>query len=205
MKNIKNAKYKIIICAALLGVCCDFKLNNTQAKHNLIKVNSINTKYLQKVNEQTINYYILNIKELTTKIQIPTVNDLSYFVNKAEEQMLLDQEREYKIYLLSHLIYAEAGSDTCSDEEQRAVASVALNRVYDDRFPETLTDVIYQEGQYVCIKNESFYIEPNQRAIDNATYVIDNGATVPSSVVWQSQEIQGNGVYVKIGKHYFCY
>ena len=46
---------------------------------------------------------------------------------------------------------------------------------------------------------------PNQRAYDNARYVLENGTTIPENVVWQSQSVQGNGIYKNIQGHYFCY
>ena len=100
--------------------------------------------------------------------------------------------------LLSRIVYAEAGSDWLSDEHQRAVASVVLNRVADSRFPNTISGVIYQKGQYGCVYNGMINRTPNQRAIDNAKYVLENGVTTPTNVVWQAQFKQGNGLWKNI-------
>lgn len=107
--------------------------------------------------------------------------------------------------LLSRVIFAEAGSDWLSDEHQRAVASVVLNRVNDSKFPNTIRDVVYQKGQYGCVYNGMINRTPNQRAIDNARYVLENGITIPDNVVWQSTGKQGKGVWKYIEGHYFCY
>lgn len=107
--------------------------------------------------------------------------------------------------LLSRVIYAEAGSNWLSDEHQRAVASVVLNRVADSRFPNTISGVVYQKGQYGCVNNGMINRTPNQRAINNAKYVLENGVTIPRNVVWQSGVKQGNGVWKYIEGHYFCY
>lgn len=107
--------------------------------------------------------------------------------------------------LLARVIWSEAGSDWLTDEHQRAVASVVINRVNDDRFPNTIKDVVYQPGQYGCVYNGMIYQMPNQRAYDNAKYVLENGVTIPSNVVWQSKSTQGRRLYKYIQGHYFCY
>ena len=107
--------------------------------------------------------------------------------------------------LLARVVNAEAGSSHHTDEHQRAVASVVLNRVADSRFPSTIRDVVYQSGQYACTWNGAINKAPSQRAVDNAKYVLENGVTTPSNVVWQSQAKQGNGVWKHIQGHYFCY
>ncbi len=53
---------------------------------------------------------------------------------------------EDEIYVLACLLYCEAGNQGL--EGQRAVANVVVNRVNSDRFPSTITDVLYQPGQF---------------------------------------------------------
>jgi hypothetical protein len=112
---------------------------------------------------------------------------------------------EYELNLLARLINAEAGSSWLTDEHQRAVASVVLNRIADPRFPNTMHSVIYQKGQYACTWNGMISIAPSQRAIDNAKYVLENGVTIPENVIFQAQFKQGKGVWKYIQGHYFCY
>lgn len=107
--------------------------------------------------------------------------------------------------LLARVVNAEAGSSWLTDEHQRAVASVVLNRVADSRFPNTLRGVVYQKGQYACTWNGAINKTPTQRAINNAKYVLDNGVTIPKNVVFQAQFKQGKGVWKYIQGHYFCY
>ena len=107
--------------------------------------------------------------------------------------------------LLARLIHSEAGSDWLTDEHQRAVGSVVLNRVADSRFPDTLEGVVYQKGQYACVPNGMINQVPTERAINNARYLLENGTTIPSNVVWQAQFKQGKGLWKEIQGHYFCY
>lgn len=50
--------------------------------------------------------------------------------------------------MLACMIYQEAGGDACSDECRINVGDVALNRVADSRFPDTLEAVLTAPGQY---------------------------------------------------------
>ena len=116
------------------------------------------------------------------------------------------QEIEYQkdLYLLAHLINAEAGSDWCSDNLMRYVGSVALNRVQHEAFPDSLEEVIYQSGQYACIWDGNFDKEPVERAWIIAKELLDNGSVLPENVVFQSQFPQGNGVYIQEQNMYLC-
>lgn len=52
------------------------------------------------------------------------------------------------VEMLACGIYNEAGGDECSDETRRYVGDVMLNRVDDDRFPDTLEKVLTAPLQY---------------------------------------------------------
>lgn len=117
---------------------------------------------------------------------------------------VIEVESEKK-YLLARLVYAEAGSE--SDEHQQAVASVVLNRMNSDKFPDSIDEVIYQRNplQYACIEDGNIDKIPDERAIKNAYYIWDNGSILPDNVLYQAEFKQGSGVYKQIGNTYFCY
>lgn len=127
-------------------------------------------------------------------------------VSTIEEDIsnIIEVESEKK-YLLARLVYAEAGSE--SDEHQQAVASVVLNRMNSDKFPDSIDEVIYQRNplQYACIEDGNIDKIPDERAIKNAYYIWDNGSILPDNVLYQAEFKQGSGVYKKIGNTYFCY
>lgn len=110
---------------------------------------------------------------------------------------------EDDLYVLSHVIFAEAGN--CSWEHQIGVGSVVLNRVKDERFPNTIEGVVFQEGQYACTWLGGYYNEPSQTSIDVATYLLENGSQFPEYCIFQAEFLQGDSVYKKIGNTYFCY
>jgi len=119
---------------------------------------------------------------------------------KGVEQLQYTEE----LWLLAHLINAEAGSDWCSDDLMRYVGSVALNRVEHDAFPNTLEEVIYQPGQYACLWDGNFDKVPCERAIRIARELLDNGSVLPEDVVFQAQFPQGSGVYIQEQNTYLC-
>lgn len=156
-----------------------------------------------------ITLFIVFLLGLFLETDMSCANTNTEVVQKSyvqtKEQNETPKYTQYELDLLARVIWSEAGSDWLTDEHQRAVASVVINRVNDDRFPNTINDVVYQPGQYGCVYNGMIYKTPNQRAYDNAKYVIENGVTIPSNVVWQSKSTQGRGLYKYIQGHYFCY
>lgn len=68
---------------------------------------------------------------------------------------------EEESYLLAKIAMAEAeGEDT---EGKALVVLVVLNRVASDEFPDTIWEVIYQQGQFSPISNGRFdRVEPNE-------------------------------------------
>lgn len=153
---------------------------------------------------------ILIVSTVTLHDSTLTANEC---IVSADENIVIvpDVKEDVKTYtdeelnMLSRIIFAEAGSDWITDEHQLAVGSVVLNRMADSRFPNTMRDVIFQEGQYACTWDGNYYKDPNERAVNNAKYLLENGVTIPNNVVWQSQEKQGKGLWKKIQNHYFCY
>lgn len=112
------------------------------------------------------------------------------------------------LYILSHIISAEAGN--CSEDMMLSVGSVVLNRVQDDRFPDTIEEVVFQQGQYSPTWNGAYYAEPTEAACEVAKTLLEEGPTIDPSVVWQAEFVQGEGVYDTIDSPwgttmYFCY
>lgn len=112
------------------------------------------------------------------------------------------------LYVLSHIISAESGN--CSEDMMIAVGSVVLNRVEDERFPNTIEEVVFQPGQYSPTWNGTYYNEPTDEAVEVAEMLLTDGSQIDESVVWQAEFVQGVGIYEVIespwgSKMYFCY
>lgn len=110
---------------------------------------------------------------------------------------------EDDLYILEHVIAGECND--CGWYMKISVGSVVLNRVADDRFPDTIAEVVFQEGQYACTWDGNYYKEPNANTKEAALYLLENGSQLDPSVVWQAEFVQGNGVYDQIENMYFCY
>lgn len=112
------------------------------------------------------------------------------------------------LYILSHIISAESGN--CSEDMMIAVGSVVLNRVEDERFPDTIEEVVFQPGQYSPTWNGAYYNDPTDEAVEVAEMLLTDGSQIDESVVWQAEFVQGVGIYEVIespwgSKMYFCY
>lgn len=116
-----------------------------------------------------------------------------------------DKAFQKDLDLLARLIHAEAGSTTCSDDLQKYVGSVALNRVCSEYYPNNLHDVIYQDGQYECVMNGKINEPATDREIKMAKWLYSVGPQLPREVVFQAEFVQGDGIYLKEQNMYFCY
>jgi spore germination cell wall hydrolase CwlJ-like protein len=138
-------------------------------------------------------------------ITVNAMNKVESVSKTATENAKVQIFEVQDIELLAKVIYAEAGAEYCGDDMKYYVGSVVLNRIKSDLFPNTLTDVIFQEGQYDCINTHYFYEEPSDRCYQIAKDLIINGSVLPDEVIWQANFIQGNGVHAQIQNMYFCY
>lgn len=112
-------------------------------------------------------------------------------------------EEDYQYLLM--IIVGEA--QNCSRQEQMYVGSVVLNRLHSSWFPKqnTIKQVATAKGQYACMQDGNAYKTPTETNKEVALELLKNGSVLPENVVFQALFKQGNGVYCKINKTYFCY
>ena len=122
----------------------------------------------------------------------------------------MTREVDSDLYNVAHLMMGEAGYTDSS--ERRMTASVLLNRVDSDKFPDTIEECLYQPGQYATVRDGGpFWVEPTeacwQDAQDLLTQWYETGETdLPQDVLYQSLSPQGYGTYLISGwGQYFCY
>ena len=120
-----------------------------------------------------------------------------------------ETERSYSdddVWYLSRVIQAESGY--CQREMMEGVGSVVLNRVADDRFPDSIPEVIQQPGQYSTLSWLSSQT-PTEEVMDVTIDLLENGSKFPPEVVWQANFPQGSGTYQTLSTSYstmyFCY
>ena len=110
---------------------------------------------------------------------------------------------EEDLEVLTRVLTGEC--QTGSWELQLAVGSVVLNRVSASEYPDTIHGVVFQHGQYACVRDGNYYRTPTDRNRQAARYLLENGSQIPESVIYQAQFRQGHGVWRKIGTEIFCY
>ena len=114
-----------------------------------------------------------------------------------------------ELYLLAKLIYADAGSYWLSEDFRFCVGEVVMNRVASPEFPDSVSAVIYQKGQYSAVSAPGFAeLVPPRDCIDIALRLLQGERKMVPSVVFQSNTIQGElfSVYYDwhLGMTYFC-
>ena len=77
-----------------------------------------------------------------------TMIDPMFEVEDTEEE-IAEEEYQAELELLACLVYAEAGIEDLHGKQ--LVVDVVLNRVDSDRFPDTITDVIYEKNQFSTV------------------------------------------------------
>ena len=113
------------------------------------------------------------------------------------------------LYLLAKLIYAEAGSDWLSEDFRLCVGEVVLNRVASPEFPNSISEVVYQKGQYTSACTASFAgLIPSQACVNAALRLMQGERLMAPSVVFQSDHEQGEifSMYTdrRLGTTFFC-
>lgn len=121
---------------------------------------------------------------------------------------------EHDVELLACVIYQETGSDSICDDCRRRVADVVLNRVEDDRFPDTIEKVLTKKGQYgryyytgvVWPKRASYAVEANavERARRIAREVLEgeHSEIYGEGYVWQATFKQGKSGFWCCGTYF---
>lgn len=104
--------------------------------------------------------------------------------------------------LLARVIWVEARGE-CA-QGQQAVAEVVLNRMASPNFGDTLSNVIYAEGQFRSVP----YLddaEPYQAQYDAIERAIYGPYVLPEDVVHFATFRTSDNVWGQIGGHIFCY
>ena len=116
------------------------------------------------------------------------------------------------LYLLSKIMYAEAGSVWLPDDWKMCVGEVVLNRVESPEFADTIRDVLDSPGQYYP-KGDAYFedLRPSERCVRLAIRLLEGERVLNDpSVVFQANFKQGGGIHTKyvddqLGATYFCY
>jgi len=115
-------------------------------------------------------------------------------------------DTEYK--LLARIISAEARGEEYIG--QVAVGAVILNRVEHPSFPDTLSQVVFQNGAFSCLNDGQFYEEVSDTAYKAARDALNGMDPTGGAIYYYNPEKSSNSwirsrpVITTIGKHVFC-
>ena len=116
-----------------------------------------------------------------------------------------------ELWLLSKIIYAEAGSVWLPMDWKMAVGEVVLNRMASPEFPGTMREVLEQPGQYYGRNNAYFDgLRPSPECAEAARRLLEGERVLCApSVVFQSNYRLGSAVYLELkdallGSTYLC-
>lgn len=112
---------------------------------------------------------------MTTQITIPTTTAETEPVKTivvSNNLPITDQE----FILLANVISHEAGSAWISEYERSCIVACVMNRVYDSRYPNSIDEVVHQQGQMFDVPYYRVdYSGIGYESIDNAIYAYFNG------------------------------
>lgn len=163
------------------------------------KIHNFMMKELNNDNFSLMNYSVKQ-KNICKQKEQDNIED----TNQKQVINLTDEQ----LNLLSKLIAAEARGE--SYEGQVAVAAVVLNRVQDERFPDSIEGVIYQKNAFSVVKNGYIYenaTEESYKAAKDALY--GNDPTNNAIYFWNPDISTCNWMntldpHLRIGNHVFA-
>jgi N-acetylmuramoyl-L-alanine amidase len=104
-------------------------------------------------------------------------------VDPANKALLQDGESYYAqfdLYWLSHIVYAESNGQPL--DGMIGVGNVVLNRVQSERFPNSVQDVVFQQGQFNPVDMGTIYLEPSEQAVLAAKLALEGVDIVGESL-----------------------
>lgn len=155
--------------------------------------------YEQQIKEQEENLTALRAK-LAEEIRMAELAAQSSWRDISEVSFA-----EGDRYLLANLIYCEAGGE--SYEGQVAVGSVVMNRVLSSVYPNTVTGVIYQSGQFSPVASGRLALALAENRATARCYeaadAVMGGTTNVGNCVYFRTPIEGITPKYTIGGHIF--
>lgn len=155
--------------------------------------------YEQQIKEQEENLTALRAK-LAEEIRMAELAAQSSW-RDISEVSFGDGDR----YLLANLIYCEAGGESYTG--QVAVGSVVINRVLSSVYPDTVTGVIYQSGQFSPVASGRLALALAEGRATSSCYQaadeVMSGTTNVGNCVYFRTPVEGITPKYTIGGHIF--
>ncbi|MCD8376768.1 MAG: cell wall hydrolase [Oscillospiraceae bacterium] len=104
--------------------------------------------------------------------------------------------------LIAAIVYLEARGE--SAQGQQAIAEVIFNRLLSDSFPDTVQEIIFQEGQFASVALLDT-ADPGPEQYAALLGALEGERVLPTNVVYFSRDGENSSVWGQIGGHIFCY
>lgn len=120
------------------------------------------------------------------------------------DEQIEEEIRLGELELLAQLVEAEAGNQDF--EGKCLVVDVILNRVESEDFPNTISEVIFQEGQFSVVENGAFEKAAwNMKESDYAAVMCEIELHTNKEVLYfnNCSRVSGKGEKFKVGDHWF--
>ncbi len=137
----------------------------------------------------------------TTTVTTTTTAVITTEVTTTEKSIEVNSN---DVFLIAYAMSREAAYGDYTDATY--VGNVIINRVNDPDFPNSVSEVLSQEGQYPW--GVSYYSEEyiyDEYFYEIAEKLLAGDRPLPENVVYQARFAQGSGIYCTLGAHYYCY
>lgn len=188
-------KRKLIVVGVSL---CAILANPITTSCNNLKIYPI-TNETTKYNAEYEMQCRLDSKKEVMQLAIETTEDTQ---EQIEEEIYLGE-----LELLAQLVMAEAGNQDLTGK--RLVVDVVLNRVDDENFPDSISEVIYQKYHFSSLSDGNFE-EAAWTVTDEcfeAVRLETSGTRLDNDILYFTADKYGNygTPAYKYGNHYFSY
>ena len=115
---------------------------------------------------------------------------------------------EGDVWLLAQVIHAEGRGEPF--QGQVAIGAVLLNRLRDQRFPDSLTNIVYEPGAFCTVADGQIYLTPDASAIEAARLAAGGWDPTGGAIYFYnparstSRWIFTRPVVNRIGRHVFA-
>lgn len=194
-----------VLILTIKGTTTESKIQKVDVEANDIQIQVYETAE-HLVEEQDTSFYediVIEEKvEVSSSAQVNISAQLSRYGRSAYEKR--------EIELLARIIQAEALGEPL--EGQFAVGGVVLNRVKSPKFPNTIRDVIYEDGQFCGVDSKLFHQEIDPDIYEVSRLILEQGIDKSGgSLFFLNKNVSKMGhlfderydFVVRIGDHWF--
>lgn len=168
---------------------------------------SVCSENKMKKNNESLSTSVANMEEYTDqfrneyKVILELNHEQENTISKLEEQVSRLESENYKLThpkdktycdeddfeWLVKTVQQEAGCEDCTDEHQKLVCAVILNRMRSGNYPDTIQGVISQKNAYGCYNTWDWYNDYiEDRVYKNVLSVINGEFYYPDNIVYQA-------------------